>query len=230
MQYCVAVEDMEPDHWIAWVLDLPGCYSSAKTSSKAISQVPFNISRYFSWISSYENNLVMPREVVKIEVIESFKAYPSAQDPDYIVNAFFEDDKRPVGYWDVVIGQRLLDWSRSELLRVIQNVDESKLNLPIPNETRGTIAGIIGHIAGAENWYFSMLDLSLKRNELFERPLEKLDQVRLNTKVQLWKLIGETRITENRSEMWSARKIIRRTLWHEQDHTQHIERLLKEIQ
>ncbi len=41
MNYRIAVEDMEPDHWIAWVLDLPGCYSSAKTSSKAISQVPF---------------------------------------------------------------------------------------------------------------------------------------------------------------------------------------------
>ena len=69
MNYRIAVEDMEPDHWIAWVLDLPGCYSSAKTSSKAISQVPFNISRYFSWISSYDSDLLIPREPVKIEII-----------------------------------------------------------------------------------------------------------------------------------------------------------------
>jgi hypothetical protein len=229
MNYRIAVEDMEPDHWIAWVLDLPGCYSSAHTSAKAISQVPFNISRYFSWISSYESDVEIPREVIKIDVIESFKSFINPEDPNYIVNAFFEDDKHPLGYWDVVIGQRLLDWSRSELVKVIQNVDEDKLNLPIPNEVRGTISGIIDHIAGAENWYFSMLGLSLKRDILPEKSQEKLVQVRLNTKTQLWKLIGDTRIEEKRGEMWSARKILRRTLWHEQDHTQHIERLLRSI-
>ena len=220
---------MEPDHWIAWVLDLPGCYSSAKTSSKAISQVPFNISRYFSWISSYDSDLLIPREPVKIEVIESFKAFQSTEDPDYIVNAFFEDDKHPLEYWDVVIGQRLLDWSRSEFIKVIQNIDETRLNLPIPNETRGSIAGIIDHIAGAENWYFSMLGLSLKRDALSEKHQEKMVQVRQNTKTQLWKLIGDAQITEKRGELWSARKILRRTLWHEQDHTQHIEQLLRSI-
>jgi hypothetical protein len=229
MNYRIAVEDMEPDHWIAWVLDLPGCYSSAHTSAKAISQVPYNISRYFSWVSSYESDIVIPREVIKIDVIESFKSFIRPEDPNYIVNAFFEDDKHPLGYWDVVIGQRLLDWSRSELIKVIQNLDEEKLNLPIPNEVRGTIAGIIDHIAGAENWYFSMLDLSIKRTELSEKPQEKLVQVRKNTKSQLWKLIGDTQIAENRGEMWSARKILRRTLWHEQDHTQHIEHLLREL-
>jgi hypothetical protein len=229
MNYRVAVEDMEPNHWIAWVLDLPGCYSSAHTSDKAISQVPFNISRYFSWVSSYESDLVIPRETIKIDVIESFKSFSKPEDPNYIVNAFFDDDKHPVGYWDVMIGQRLLDWSRSEFIKVIQNVDEDKLNLPISNEVRGTIAGIIDHIAGAENWYFSMLGLSLKRDVLSEKPQEKLVQVRQNTKAQLWKLIGDAQITEKRGELWSARKILRRTLWHEQDHTQHIERLLKEI-
>ena len=229
MNYRLAVEDMEPDHWIAWVLDLPGCYSSARTSAKAISQVPFNISEYFSLISGYDSELIIPREPIKIEIIESFKSFQGPEDPDYIVNAFFEDDKRPIGYWDVMIGQRLLDWSRSELIKAIQNVDEDKLNLPIPNEVRGSIAGIIDHIAGAENWYFSMLGLSLKRDALPDKSQEKLVQVRQNTKTQLWKLIGDDQITENRGEMWSARKILRRTLWHEQDHTQHIERLLRSI-
>ena len=137
---------------------------------------------YFSWISSYESDLVIPREAIKIDVIESFKSFISPEDPNYIVNAFFEDDKHPLGYWDVVIGQRLLDWSRSEFIKVIQNLDEDKLNLPIPNEVRGTIAGIIDHIAGAENWYFSMLGLSIKRTELSEKPQEKLVQVRKTQK------------------------------------------------
>ncbi len=28
MRHRIAVEEMEPNHWIAWVLELPGCYSN----------------------------------------------------------------------------------------------------------------------------------------------------------------------------------------------------------
>ncbi len=30
------VEDIEANHWIAWVADLPGCYNAAKTWTEAI--------------------------------------------------------------------------------------------------------------------------------------------------------------------------------------------------
>ena len=39
-------------------------------------------------------------------------------------------------------------------------------------------------------------------------------------------LIGEDRVTRNCDELWSARKIMRRTLWHERDHFQQIIKLL----
>jgi len=29
----LAVEDIEPGHWITWVLDLPGCYGSSWSAS-----------------------------------------------------------------------------------------------------------------------------------------------------------------------------------------------------
>jgi hypothetical protein len=229
MRFQIAVEDMEPDHWIAWILDLPGCYSSARTSTEAIIQAPASIALYFSRISKYNNAFTTPQASIDIEVAETFQSFPSERDPEYIVNAFFEDDKRPVRYGEAVIVQLLLDWSREELLQVIRPLDERRLNQPIPGEVRGSIAGIIEHIAGAENWYFGMFDLALDRSQLPENPLEKLAHVRRNAKEQLWNLISETRITGNCDELWSARKVIRRTLWHERDHAQHIERLLKEM-
>ena len=36
----------------------------------------------------------------------------------------------------------------------------------------------------------------------------------------------DVRITEDRDELWSSRKVLRRALWHERDHTQHIRQLL----
>jgi hypothetical protein len=28
MPYRVAVEDIEPQHWVAWVVDVPGCFAT----------------------------------------------------------------------------------------------------------------------------------------------------------------------------------------------------------
>lgn len=226
MQYRVTVEDMEPNHWIAWVVDLPGCYSSARTSSEAIAQAPASIGRYFAWISKHNHTLTVPQGSIDIQIAEIFQSFPSKQDPQYIVNAFFEDDRRPLSYWDVTIAQDLLAWSRETLLLLVQAIDEQQLNRPIRGEIRGSIAGILEHIAGAENWYFGMFDLALNQSQLSGSPFEKLTLVRRNTMDQLWKLIGETRITENYDEMWSARKVLRRTLWHERDHTQHIGKII----
>jgi len=228
MYFQIAVEDMEPDHWVAWNLDLLGCYSAARTSTEAIAQATRSISRYFAWISEHDHSIMIPEEPLETEVVETFLSFPSQRDPSYIVNAFFEDDRRPLTCWDVVITQKLLDWSRESLLKIVQGLDEQRLNQPIPGEVRGSIAGILEHVAGAENWYFSQLSLCLERTTLLENLLARLAQVRTNTKEQFWKLIGERQITENYDERWSARKILRRTLWHERDHTQQIEQLLKE--
>src|SRR5688500_5546599 len=98
MRYRVAVEDIEPNHWIAWLLDLPGCYSAARTSAEAIAQAPAKIARYYEWIAQHDPTLSIPTEPIEIDLAETFQAFPSKRDPEYIVNAFFDDDRRPVGY------------------------------------------------------------------------------------------------------------------------------------
>jgi hypothetical protein len=109
---------------------------------------------------------------------------------------------------------------------VLQTTDNRRLEQALAGEVRGLVAGVLEHVAVAENWYLSRLELGLDRRSLPEDPWDKLESVRHNTQQQLWKLIGETRIVEHYDERWSARKIIRRALWHERDHTQQIEHLL----
>jgi len=226
MYHRLAVEDIEPNHWIAWVLDLPACFSSAKTSAEAIAQAPQKIADYYLWVFKHDGAMPVPYESIEAEVVGTFHSFPSKEDQGYLVNAFFDDDWRPLGYWDIIVAQRLLDWTRQDLLEIIAPLDERQLHKSIPTEVFGSIVGIVEHIAGAENWYFSQLGLALERSELLDDPLKQIETVRNNTQEQLWKLIGDVRITENSNELWSARKVVRRTLWHERDHTQHITKLI----
>ncbi|MCL4505694.1 MAG: DinB family protein [Chloroflexi bacterium] len=168
-------------------------------------------------------------EPVEVAIAETFHSFASAQDPEYLVNAFFADDRRPPGYWDVALALRLLQWTRQDLLQAIQSATPAQLNQPIAGEVSGSIAGIMKHIAGAENWYLNQLDSALDRAGLPDDPLDMLTAVRANTRAQLVKLVGDERITLNCGESWSARKVIRRALWHERDHTQHIAHLLAQL-
>ena len=229
MRYRLSTEEMEPNHWVAWVLDLPACFSSAQTQFDAVARAPERILAYYSWLSSHDSSLPVITESIEVEIVETFHSFASAQDPEYLVNAFFEDDRRPLHYWDVELALRLLQWTRQDLLEIIPSATQEQLSMPMIGKARGSIAGIIKHIAGAENWYLDQLDLGLDRAQLPDDPLDMLKGVRANTRAQLVKLIGNERITQNCDESWSARKVIRRTLWHERDHTQHIAYLLAQL-
>lgn len=226
MRIRLAVEDIELNHWLAWALDLPACFSSAITAADAVAHAPQKIAEHFSWLLNHDGLLLIVNEPIEVEVVETFHSFASNEDPDYVVNAFFEDDRRPLGYWDIEIALRLLDWTRQDLLDVIQSTTQDQLTKAISGEVRGSITGILNHVAIAENWYFDQLGCGLEQQQLPSNPMEKLVIVRANTRAQLVKLNGYEQLTKNCDELWSARKIVRRTLWHERDHTQQITQLL----
>jgi predicted RNase H-like HicB family nuclease len=88
MLYRLAVEDIEPNHWVAWVLDLPGCFSSAQTEAEAVAQAPERILTYYAWLSSHDPSLPVVKGLPAVTVVDRFRAYTSPADPDYLVNAF----------------------------------------------------------------------------------------------------------------------------------------------
>ena len=224
--YRVAVEDIEPDHYVCWVLDLPGCFSSERDLSGAVAGAPGAIADYYTWIERQDPSLPVVTGPFQVAVVEEFRAHPSPEDPDYLVNAFFDDDSRPLSYWEVAAALWLLDWSRQDLLKVVATLSPEELRQPVHGEDRGTIAGVLGHVAGAENWYCDQLDRSVARSSLPEGVLERLEAVRMNSRCQLIALIGDARVAEYLGERWSARKVLRRMVWHERDHTQHIAQLI----
>jgi len=227
MPYRLAIEDIESDRWLAWALDLPGCYAAAPTETDALAQAPAAIAAYLAWLAHHDPCLPLPpQHAIDTQLVETFRAHPSAADPDYLVNALFEDDRRPLGLGELALARRVLEWSHQELLALLQPLGASRLSQPIPGEVRGSLGGILEHVAGAENWYLGMLRLGLDRASLPAAPLAHLERVRAHTLACWWSLLGDTRVTTCAGEGWSARKIVRRTLWHQRAHTAQIGRML----
>ena len=224
MLYRLGVEDIEPNHWVAWVFELPGCFSKARNREDAIAKAPLRIAQYFEWLSSHNYKAPRVAEPIEVEVIESFNSFVS--EGDYIVNAFFKDDLRLLSQDEIEHALRLLEYTRSDLLQVVQQIPSDQLDKPLRGDVQGSIRGILNHVAWAEWWYFDRLNLAFKEEQMPDDIMSMLEIVRVHTRRRLPQLAGNTTITKRIGEQWSARKIVRRTLWHERAHTQQIIRYL----
>lgn len=225
MTYRLGIEEIEPNHWVAWVFDLPGCYSKATNQEDAIANAPLRIAQYFEWLANHNYRTPRATEPIEVEVSESFRSFIS--EGDYIVNAFFKDDRRLLTDDDVNHVLWLMACTRSDLLQVIQQIPADQLDRPIRGEVQGSIRGILKHIATAEWWYFDKLGLAFEREDMPEDVMMMLEKARAHTCRQLPQLVNHSEITTCIGEQWSARKIVRRTLWHERAHTEQIVRYLK---
>jgi len=219
MPYVVCAEEMD-GRWIAHVPDLPGCYASHAEREAAIAAAPKAVEDYLAWCGSHGIRVsgVSPPMVVS-EVVRAWR-----YEPEYEVNAFFAADRPPLTADELPEIQRLLGASRKDMLQSLEGIDPDRLQRSIPGE-RWPIAGIVGHVASSELWYLDRLGLAFPRAELNPEPLEALEQVRRHHLATLAALSAKTGVVAMAGEVWSARKVVRRTLWHERDHTEHITRL-----
>ncbi len=226
MRYTMGVEEIEPDRWLGWVFELPGCTCPAASPAEALQRAPDDIQVYLTWQGRFHQGLgpLFDTAPVEVKITEVFRP----REPDGAGNsrAFFEDDKPPFKKTELADALELLAHSRRELMALVQPLSITELQAPIKGEVRGSLANILDHLAWAEWWYCDRLAMAFNREEMSEDPIAKLDQVRAWTRARLHDLVGERRVFEQMGEKWSARKLVRRTLWHELDHTAHIARIL----
>jgi predicted RNase H-like HicB family nuclease len=202
----LAVEDMEPGHWVAWVLDLPGCFGSGASAEAAVGAAA-------GAMRVWRGRLGMAvDEGEAVEVVERFASFMSA--PEYRVNAFFADDERALDGAEVERGLRMLEITRAELL------------VAVPGEPTGETARVLEHVARAEWWYLTRLGSATGEEAVPAEPLARVEAVRAMTRAALPGLLGDGRVVELNGERWSGRKVLRRALWHEQDHAAEIARAI----
>jgi uncharacterized damage-inducible protein DinB len=118
----------------------------------------------------------------------------------------------------------LLGAARKDLMAETQNLTQEQLEREHSGE-RWPIAGVLGHLARAELWYLDRIGLGFARAQLAEEPFQALAQVREHLRTSLPAFAGRTGAVALSGEVWTPRKVLRRCLWHERDHTEHIRKL-----
>jgi len=219
MHYPICLEEIE-GRWIAHVPALPGCFASAGDRDTAQALAPSAIGDYLNWRRAHGDESIPPDSSIEINAEEIIREWPHPADPDYVVNAFFAADALTLTSQDIDQAQRLLEWSRADLLAAIDDLSHDECVRPVEGEW--SIARILTHVGGAEWWYLDRLELAFPRDEVPDEWRARLDRVRARLLEVLPGLEGVARFEMKRGEGWSPRKIVRRALWHERDHTQHI--------
>ncbi len=219
MAYIVCAEEVE-GHWVAHVPDLPGCFATQKDRDAAIKAVPAAVDSYVAWCQSHGLRISgLSGPMIVSEVIRAWN-----YEEDNEVNAFFASDRPPLMTEELAEAGRLLTIARADLLASVENIDPEDMAKTFPGE-RWPIAGVLRHVANAELWYLDRLGLALPQAELPADPKERLESVRRHLLSSLPALASRTGVVALSGELWSARKVMRRTLWHERDHTVHIHKL-----
>ncbi len=212
----VSIEQLE-ERWVAHVTDLPGCFVTRETWDEALIATPQAVANYAAWCAAHAIEVAVPSG--KPVLVELVRAWPSG--PRYEVNAFFAADRPPLQSEELPQFNRLLAAARRDLWASLEDLSDDDLARELPGE-RWPIAGVLKHLAIAEWWYLDRLDLAFPRATLPSLPQDRLAEVRSHFEAALPALQAFDGMVNASGETWSARKVLRRALWHERDHTEHI--------
>jgi hypothetical protein len=234
MIFQVGIENNFEGRSIAWALEHPGCFAYGMKGQAAMTNLEGALEKYAGWILRHESNtwLSFAESDIEMVVNGSWDVYFIDDDMDktneadgYSVDSFFPYDWKPLTKIEIKRALKMLAWSRVDLLNSVKGLSEEKLNQTYPGE-RWSINGILEHVSGAEWWYMDRLGLAFPRAEVPEQPLERLEKVRTHFNTLLPKLEGLKQVVGIDGEFWSPRKVLRRALWHERDHIDHISKLI----
>jgi uncharacterized damage-inducible protein DinB/predicted RNase H-like HicB family nuclease len=230
MNYRVCLEIGYDGKWVfARLPDLMGCFSKEKEREAALEKLPDRINAYITWLKNHGEN-IEKSERIEIDLVEIFECY---EDDGYEVNAFFEADRTPLSKEEIEKGIQRMIWSRQDLLEKISSLSQEVLDKRLND--KWSIRRNLEHIATAEWWYLTRLNLKLphhKDEKVFPQSasdgLEKMKALRELSIEKLSVLNEEERsqITVHSGERWTARKVLKRFLEHEQEHIHSIDLIL----
>ncbi len=203
--------------WVAHLAGLPGCFANGATPHQAMENVPQALERYASWRRAIGRPCSIPRGGLVIE--EMIRAWQS--EPGYEVNAFFAADRPPLQGEELELYECLLAAARADLLAAVEGLTMEQLQRPLQGE-RWPMEGVLGHVALAEWWYLDRMGLAPSREGLPETVFLRLEWMQQRLLERLPQLAAKDEVCCRRGELWSARKVLRRALWHARDHTAHL--------
>jgi predicted RNase H-like HicB family nuclease/uncharacterized damage-inducible protein DinB len=208
------------------VLELPGCVANGKTTDAALAATPAAIRAYLVFVKRHGAK-VDPKAPFEIRVAEHITKgeFLGQGSP----SAFYEPDLRPLTPKDIASHAELLEWSRADLLRLIDGLDARRL---AQKPAGRPIENILKHVLEAEKGYiYSVLGVT----KTVHLPVSEGLHDRLDLRVALHqaRVAAIDRVkamtpAERRSNrktgayVRTPRRMLRRMLEHEWEHRREI--------
>lgn len=222
----IGMEENFEERCLAWGLDFPGCFSYGADAAEALLRFPHALLAHADWVNENTDFPWFEIGDMDLRTEERFRDYTqSVEGKDYEVNATFKDDERLLTPEDVEQALLVYCWQREELLAGVETLASETLTRKFSGE-RWDILGILRHLARAEYWCLQNLDLPLLALvDAPQDPVSMLSAVEIETRKHLAAFAGNPAQTLKKGEQWTCRKVVRRVLWHQRDHINHIKKL-----
>ena len=209
------------------VIDLLGCVANGKTTDEALAATPDAIRAYLTYLKRHGEE-VDPREPFATTVAEHITKgdFLGQGSP----HAVYAPDLRPLGPKDLERALPWLEWSRADLLALVEGIDDRRLRAK-PERGR-SLYDILKHIGEAEPHYITgvlgrVKDLTAAGNAIYHERIEIRDGLRDERAALIERLRGltaeERRLVQRPpGRVRTIRRAIRRTLEHEWEHRREI--------
>ncbi len=212
---------------LAQVPELPGCYAKGASESEAVNRLYIAVPDYYRWLRMQDEETPTMSGDVEIRVRERV---PVTRNALHEIRAFFATDDEPLSDDDLDWGLALMSYAHQDFTRQLRNVDDAVMEWQ-PDPESWSIHQIIDHVAQQEAWLSRRLDdppTAPLITELPGPPLERLSRIHERSMVRLSQSTPEQRemVRDINGERWSMRKIVRRSIVHEREHTEQVAILL----
>ncbi|PZR97958.1 MAG: hypothetical protein DLM69_09200 [Candidatus Chloroheliales bacterium] len=220
---------------MAHVLALLGCFTKADSSEAALDAVPQAVWDYWAWLGQHGENLAEP-EGTTIQVVEVVEGFGPFQHGDKA--ALFTPEREPIGVTEMETYLRRWSFARADLLTLTPNVSDYLLDWQA-SVGEMSIRQILRHVGNTNEWYLSRLvnpaTLPAQWESDDKLPIFRFlameqrtvtERMRKLTAKERAQVTYPTSWTDHPNEPWSARKVLRRMIEHEREHTEQIVQVL----
>ncbi|HUS14904.1 MAG TPA: DinB family protein [Chloroflexia bacterium] len=215
MRYPVCLESDTTGQSRSHVQGLPGCWATGREPGDALEGLFVAIPEYWAWLGRHGLPVAPPDGLgeVTLAVVEIVRDHPPGASP------LFTYEQAPVTPAFVVSCLRRLTYSRSDLLGALAGLPVATF-VPGPE---GTVGGLVMHLAATERRLTRLLGPGSRLKPAAD-PLARLANMRASAIHQITQLPDTPgdHIVSRGGESWNLRKVLRRLIEHEREHTAEI--------
>lgn len=215
-----------------FVQEFPGCYSRAPTFDEAARKVPIKIREFLDWLRKHGESIEETQYEIETEISETVNGGWPVNLGDS--QALFKADLKPLNHEEVERCLRYMGYAREDFIDLYLRAPKDALEWKPDDSAPRHIRRIAEHVGEVDLFYIERLrgrrhgdwplNLLETTEEIRELRILALSKDESNCSVSYHPPGGWTGTTN--PEGWTARKVLRRFMWHERLHTATVEKLI----